>query len=196
MLSSQEDWAIPLALVGLWLAVTSFFDVKAGPEGSSAVPGGSLPNSRRQLLWGAGLFLFGVVYLWFALNVAIPWFRGGATVHTASYFSKFGNSPREIVVTMLTRPTLLLSTVLSPAAVIYALRLLAPIGFLPLLSPGRLLVAAPLFLLICMNDLAMSFPSPVHHFHAPLIPILFWAAAAGLGTRTNADAAGAGEKGG
>ena len=54
------------------------------------------------------------------------------------------------------------------------------LAFLPLLSPGRLLVAAPLFLLLLMNDLAMQVPAPVHHFHASLIPLLFWAAAAGL----------------
>jgi uncharacterized membrane protein len=166
-LSAQEDWAIPLALVGLWL-------VLHGPLREVDA------DRRREIVYGASLFVFGVVYLWFALNVAIPWFRGGATVHTASYFSKFGNSPTEIIFNMLTRPSLLWSVVVTSAAAVYALRLLLPIGFLPLRSPSRLAVAAPLFLLLLMNDLAMQVPAPVHHFHAPLIPILFWAAAAGL----------------
>lgn len=172
-LSAQEDWAIPIALVGLWL-------VFAGRSVCATDA-----DRRRQVCWGIGLFIFSVIYLWFALNVAIPWFRSGATVHTASYFSKFGISPREIVVTLLTNPTLLYSTIATPAALVYALRLLMPIGFLPLWSAGRLLVAAPLFLLLLMNDLAMQVPAPVHHFHALLIPILFWAAAAGLGSAGN-----------
>jgi uncharacterized membrane protein len=170
-LSAQEDWAIPIALIGAWLALAPrpFWPKEAG--------------RRVQIAWGLGLFLFGVVYLWLALNVVIPWFRGGATVHTASYFSKFGATPREIIVTLLSKPTLVISTLVTPAAVVYALRLLVPIAFLPLRSPSRALVAAPLFLLICMNDLAMQWPAPVHHFHASLVPVLFWAAAAGLGEK-------------
>ena len=60
---------------------------------------------------------------------------------------------------------------------------MVPLALLPLLSPSRLLVGMPLIVLLCLNEIAQSFPAPVHHFHAPLVPILFWAAAAGLGRR-------------
>ena len=60
----------------------------------------------------------------------------------------------------------------------YALLLLAPLGFLPLLSPGRLAVALPLFLTLCLNEVI---DSPFHHVHAAALPILLWSAAAGLG---------------
>ncbi len=187
-LSAQEDWAIPIALLGAYFAAHAFLNRTPHFAGSSREPSANAELSkverRHELFWGIGLFAFGIAYLWFALNVVIPWFRSGATVHTASYFSKFGNSPREIIVTLLTDWPLVFSTIVTPAALAYALRLLLPIGFLPLLSPGRLLVAAPLFLLLLMNDLAMQVPAPVHHFHAPLIPLLFWAAAAGLGPST------------
>jgi uncharacterized membrane protein len=178
-LSAQEDWAIPITLLGAYFTAHA---ILTRPSESLAITGTSKVERGRELIWGIGLFVFGVSYLWFALNVAIPWFRGGATVHTASYFSKFGNSPGEIVKNMLTNPGLLFSTIATPAALVYALRLLLPVGFLPLFSPGRLVVAAPLFLLLLMNDLAMQVPAPVHHFHAPIIPLLFWAAAAGLGS--------------
>jgi uncharacterized membrane protein len=170
-LSAQEDYAIPIALIGLWLVLTNR---PLRPSDSAG---------RRQLIWGVSLFVFGVVYLWMALNVVIPWFRGGATVHTASYFSKFGKTPGEIVSTLFTNPALVFLTIVNIKSTLFALRLLVPIAFLPLRSPSRLLVAAPLFLLLCMNDLAMETPAPVHHFHASIIPILFWAAAAGLGDR-------------
>ncbi|HVJ86456.1 MAG TPA: DUF2079 domain-containing protein [Caulifigura sp.] len=192
-LSSQEDWAIPIALVGAYFAVNSFVtaapldpsprtqpDRSPSSTGEKVAEGRMRGENRRELLLGAALFLFSIIYLWFALNIAIPWFRSGAVVHTASYFSKFGNSPREIITTLVTRPFFVVSTIATVSGLVYALKLLLPIGFLPLRSPARLLVAAPLFLLILMNDLAMSYPAPVHHFHATLIPILFWAAAAGL----------------
>ncbi|MBX3441790.1 MAG: DUF2079 domain-containing protein [Planctomyces sp.] len=168
-LSAQEDFAIPIALVGAWLALSQR---PLWPRDRDA---------RSQTAWGIALFVFGVAYLWLAVNVFIPWFRDGATVHFASYFSRFGSTPREIAVTLLTRPGLVLATLITPGSIAYACRLLLPVGFLPVRSPGRLLVALPLFLLLCMNDLAMETPAPVHHFHAYLVPILFWAAAAGLG---------------
>src|SRR6185436_5072552 len=38
--------------------------------------------------------------------------------------------------------------------------------------------AAPLFGVLCLSEITNS---PLHHFHAPLVPVLMWAAAAGLG---------------
>jgi hypothetical protein len=52
---------------------------------------------------------------------------------------------------------------------------------LPVMSPGRLAVGAPLFLLLCLNEVGQDPPGPFHHFHAPLVPIVLWAAAAGAG---------------
>src|SRR5262249_17926072 len=66
---------------------------------------------------------------------------------------------------------------LSVESLLFAVQLLAPLGFLPLLSPGRLFVAAPLFGVLCLSAITNS---PFHHFHAPLVPILFLSAAAGL----------------
>jgi uncharacterized membrane protein len=70
----------------------------------------------------------------------------------------------------------------------YALVLAVPLGGLPLLSPSRLLVGVPLFGVLSLMQLSEQTGSaatdmliPGHHFHAPLVPILFWSAAAGLG---------------
>jgi hypothetical protein len=110
----------------------------------------------------------------------LPYSRDGATIHYASYFEKFGRTPGEIVRTMITQPQRVLVEVFTVGGIVYALRLLVPLGGLPLRSPGRLLTAVPLFVLLCLNELAMQVPAPVHHFHAPVVPLLFWAAAAGL----------------
>ncbi|MCA9053591.1 MAG: DUF2079 domain-containing protein, partial [Planctomycetaceae bacterium] len=170
-LSTKEDFAIPITLLGLWLAVTggerSADDAKSG--------------RRRDRVIGVVMCLLTGLYLFLAVKVLIPSFRDGGTVHFARYFAKFGETPSEILKNMLTHPADLFGEVFDPPTFLYAVYLLVPLGFLPLLSPGRLLVGLPLFGLLCLNEIAQDPPGPFHHFHAPLLPILFWAAAAGLG---------------
>ncbi len=181
VLACQEDYAIVIGLLGAWIMLTGASPVSASGPGvidrCRALLG---REHRRRLLLGIGLLFFGVAYLLLTLKVVLPYFRDGATIHYASYFEKFGQTPGEIVITMLTRPHRVLAEVFTIGGLIYALRLLVPLGGLPLRSPGRLLVAVPLFVLLCLNELAMQIPAPVHHFHAPVVPLLFWAAAAGL----------------
>ncbi|MFO1092096.1 MAG: DUF2079 domain-containing protein [Planctomycetaceae bacterium] len=194
MLSAQEDYAIVISLLGAWIALT------AGQQQSQTATASNWslramlqrilsPAARPRLLFGLGLALFGVVYLVFVMKVVFPYFRNGVTIHYASYFSKFGKTPEEIVRTILTRPDLVLAELITVPAILYAVGLLAPLGGLPLRVPARLLVAAPLFALLCLNDLALQPPAPVHHFHAPLVPLLFWAAAAALGPQASTSAA-------
>jgi uncharacterized membrane protein len=197
MLLCQEDAAPILAPLGVWIAIAG-----AGlPEcwltrrwpalGRPALPVSSSPvsamtESNRPVpsagLWrGFGLLLAGgaTLYLVLVLKVILPWFRGGADVHFAQYFSDLGASTGEIVVTVLTQPWRLLAKWMTPDVALFGLLLVVPLGLLPLAAPGRLAVALPLFLILALNQLSRS---PVHHFHAPLVPILIWAAAAGLGT--------------
>jgi len=108
----------------------------------------------------------------------MAYFRHGQEIHYAGYFTRFGKTLPEIAQTMLTRPALLWEAFGNVHSAEYALLLLAPLGFLPLFSPGRLAVALPLFLTFCLNEVI---DSPFHHVHAAAVPILLWSAAAGLG---------------
>lgn len=168
-LSAKEEYAIVIACFGLWIAL-----------------GGKSPSEQltlsaaKQRTFGAVLVGFCIVYLLLAVLVIIPWFRSGAQVHYSRYFPELGSTPGEIVVNAIKRPGLVLSILFSGRSLYYALALLLPLGFLPLRSPGRLAVAAPLFGMLCL----LQFDGPVvplHHFHAPIVPILAWSAAAGLG---------------
>lgn len=171
-LACKEDFAIAIAPIGTWLAVTSFLNRQQ-------------PPNERRIDVIVGLVLAASVTLYLAVTVKfiIPWFRDGATVHYARYFANFGETPTEIVWNMLTRPGLLWSEFVTLGTIAYFLQLVVPLAGLPLWSPARLLTAAPLFLLLCLNELAQQPPGPVHHFHAPIVPILLWAAAASLGRR-------------
>ncbi len=167
-LTVKEDYALVLSPLGLWIAGTAW----KAPESSSASVQG-----RRWLWIGCGLCLFGVFYLWLATRVLMPWFRTGAEIHYASYFTRLGDSPEAIVRTVLTRPGYVVGLLLNLSTLLYALALLVPVGGLACLSPGRLAVGLPLFGILCLNELARD---PRHQFHAPLVAIIFWATAVGL----------------
>ncbi len=174
-LSAKEDYSIIIAPLGVWIALQAYFGKLPASDSSSVAD----PKTRRtQIILGLGLAAFGVVYLVLATRVVIPWFRSGAELHYVKYFSKFGNSMNEVVWNMLTKPRLLFGELATARSLMYALSMLLPVGFIALLSPCRLAVALPLFGILCLNELAQD---PRHHFHAPLVPVVFWATAIGLG---------------
>jgi uncharacterized membrane protein len=180
-LSVEEVFAIPVALVGLWLALSGSGADLRRTLPASAADAGSIGNvGRRNRLIGATICVLAGLYLLVAVKVAIPWFREGATVHYARYFTKFGETPGEILRNMLTQPGLVWGELINTSTCLYAMCLLAPLGFLPVLSPSRLAACLPMFLLLCLNELSRDPPGPFHHFHAPLLPLLLWSAAAGL----------------
>ena len=199
-LSAKEDYAIVICLLGIWLCVSSIVGrwrgrregVKAenreqqGASTDSTVESEPEEAGTRRLstppspVIGAAMALLAGLYLLLAIKFVIPSFRDGETVHYARYFQQFGETPGEILLNML-NPVIVSGALVTVPSTLLVLRLLVPLAFLPLLSPSRFLVAVPLIVLLCLNELARTFPAPVHHFHAPLVPILFWAAAAGLG---------------
>ena len=206
-LTVKEDYAIVFGPLGLWIAGRALSDPPLGSrlffgrhscslpsvgrvrEGGVSVeptlPSSPLPGpphrgaggAKWEIGAGLALSLFSVVYLWLATRVVMPWFRSGAEVHYARYFAKFGETPEQIVRTMVTQPSLLFGELGSTSTLLYALMLLAPLAFLPLFSPSRLAVGLPLFGILCLNELAKD---PRHQFHAPLVAIVFWALAAAL----------------
>jgi len=163
----QEDAAPVIAPLGVWIAFRQ-------AHFSGIVD----RAARRRMFWlGTVLAGFGVLYVAFVVKVALPWFRGGADVHFARYFEEFGGESNTIVSTILNHPGAFLAKLFASPSWVFALGMLVPLGFLPLLSPGRLAVAAPLFGVLCLSSMTNT---PLHHFHAPLVPIVIWAAAAGL----------------
>ena len=165
-LTVKEDYALILGAAGR----VDRNDEPGSPRGHAEAP------ARRWMVFGIVTVIASAAYLYLATRVVIPWFRSGAEVHYASYFSKFGESPEEIVRTMITRPGMLLGEFFRTSTVLYALMMLAPVAFVPVLSPGRLAVGLPLFGILCLNELARD---PRHQFHAPLVAIVFWALAGG-----------------
>lgn len=180
-LSAKEDYALVLGPLGIWFAAQTVLPEKWRAAHSSLLDKRKL-GFRLGLLLGIGLAVFAVGYLLLATRVVIPWFREGGEVHYARYFAKFGGSMGEILKTMLTNPGLLFRELITIPATNFTLGLLVPLGFAALLSPTRFLVGVPILVLLCLNEIIQRDPHPYHHFHGPIIAVLFWSVAAGLQT--------------
>jgi uncharacterized membrane protein len=147
---------------------------------SSSVDEQAVPTKHSRL-FGLALAVIATAYFFLVVTVVLPWFRGGVEIHYVGYLSKYGKTAGEVVKNMLTEPSLWLPDLLNARVALYALFIVAPLGFLPLLSPARAAVGLPLFVLLCLNELTKTDFYPQHHFHAPLVPIVLWAAAGGMG---------------
>lgn len=160
----KEDYALIFGPLGLWCWWHSLRET-------------SVAARRTDRIWGTALMIGSVAYLWWAVKIAIPYFKAGREVHYSQYFPALGNSVDEILWNLLLRPQIWLSELFQAENGIFLLALLLPMGGLALRSPARMIVGAPLFVMLGLNSIARN---PQHHFHAPLVAILFWAAAAGL----------------
>ncbi|MBI1313479.1 DUF2079 domain-containing protein [bacterium] len=183
-LLSKEDYALILGPLGLWLAWDALCRSRRASAANAEASGDTdgRPTSKlHAVLPGLGLAVFAVAWLLLCTRVLIPWFRDGAELHYVRYFSRFGDSPGEIVANMITQPGLLWSALATVGTVRYVLTLLLPLAFVPLFGFSRFLVGVPILGLLCLNEIIQSDPMPWHHFHAPLLPVLYWAAVGGLG---------------
>lgn len=178
-LLAKEDFPLILAPLGCWIAAQPFLTNGGADEGGPLLPE-FMTSQKKALQYGIGLAVASVGYLLLVMRILIPFFREGADPHYARYFGKFGNSMGEIILGMVSQPSLVIEEVVTVSSVSYLLALLLPLAFLPLLSPVRFGVVVPILGLLCLNEIVKSDPQPHHHFHAPVVPVLFWAAAHSL----------------
>lgn len=182
-LTTQEDFAMVVGSIGAVLFLMA-------RRNSDAVP---TAQTKRFALWSLGLCFFSVAWVLLAVLVLIPAFRGGEAVHYSRYFGDMGNSPGDLFRTVLHAPGKILTQLFSLRTLYYGLVLTVPIGLVSFRRPVYLLAGAATFCMLSLIQLGNSSemtdagglselpPIPFHHFHAPLLPVLFWAAAVGLG---------------
>lgn len=191
-LTTQEDFALVVGSIGAVLFLT------CRPTDSST----STAADRRFTRWSIGVFLFSVAWVLLAVLVVIPAFRGGEAVHYSRYFGDLGNSPGDLFRTALRSPGKVVAQLFSLRTLYYGLVLTIPIALIPWRRPIYLLAGVATFCMLSLIQLSNSSestgatglselpPIPFHHFHAPLVPVLFWAAAVGLGATNDVRRAG------
>jgi uncharacterized membrane protein len=177
-LLTQEDFALVTGSIGLVLFLQSWLQQPSD-------------TSRAFQRWSLGVFVGSVLWVLLAVLVVIPAFRGGEVVHYSRYFGDLGSSPGELIRTALTAPGRVAAMLFSQRTLLYLLVLTVPLGLLPWRRPLILSAGLVTFIMLSLiqlgNDSPGSAPGgtelppiPYHHFHAPLLPILFWAAIAAL----------------
>jgi len=190
-LSTQEDFSLIVGSIGFVLFLVTWKEPKTAER-------------QRMLVWSASVVMFSLAYLLMAVLVVIPAFRGGEAVHYSRYFGDLGRSPGELIRNAIRNPLPVLAVVGSFRTLLYLLVLSVPAGLLMWRRPVYLLAGVPAFLMLSLIQLGNESgnpaqnsatgtatgteteqasqlpPVPYHHFHAPLLPVIFWAAAAGL----------------
>lgn len=128
-------------------------------------------RDKNTMRFGVGVALASLVWFVLAVFVIIPTFRGGD--HFASErFSEFGESPKEIVFTVLTNPTVVYGMLAQNQIPKYLNELLGPLGFLSILSPLTLLVALPEFAINALSNNG-NMRNIIFHYTAVLQPFIF-----------------------
>jgi uncharacterized membrane protein len=128
-----------------WLALTIALSVRL--DVALAVIGVGLIGLFQRRHWALGLapVVVGLAYWLLGLLVIVPALRQGQGFLFLFYFAWLGETPGEIVRTLLTRPDFVLAGVLTPAKLLYTLHLLWPVAGLALLRPSLLLPALPAY---------------------------------------------------
>lgn len=191
VLSAKEDMALvtfPL------MAVMGFSAWKDSKSAANTFSEEERVSSRKAARWFGLLAAFSAVYVLAVVTVGIPAFRSGESVHYSRYFGDLGSSPGELVQTALTKPFRVTGRMFSVRTLLYGLIFLLPVALFPLRRCLYLAAASVSFTMLSLMELGDSAsdlpPIPYHHFHAPLLPVIFWAAIAGIG-KTTKDRAGA-----
>ena len=134
---------------------------------------------RGERRAGAALSLGALAAFALGMGLIIPAFRGDHGALTMARYAHLGESWLTLLLSPLLRPAAFWGTLLSSTSLLYLIKLLAPLGFLPLLAPRILLIGLPILmqnLLSAHGDMT----STQHHFDGALLPILFWATLEGL----------------
>jgi uncharacterized membrane protein len=175
-LSAKEDMALIAAPLTAVIALIAHWNEE---------------SDRRLRNWSLMAATAAAAWLVAAVLVVIPAFRSGDVVHYSRYFGDLGSSPGELVRTGLTRPELVLAQLFSVRTLMYALVFFGPLAFIVVRRPVHLLAGALTFGMLSLIQLGNGSqegglpPVPYHHFHAPLLPVIFWAAASAIAAFPN-----------
>lgn len=114
-------------------------------------------------------------WIWLVLNVLYP-----ALTHGMPYpfvdrrYAWLSDSPEGALRVLLTQPWIVLPYLLQPPKVLFVVRLLAPLLFLPLLGWPVIALALPILFYLMLSSYEPQW-SVQSYYNPPLLPILFFA---------------------
>ena len=161
--STREDSILAAIFVGLYYLVKKTGD------------GASRWNAARK--FGLAVTLLATLYFLLSIYVFMPYFGGGLL--RLDRYAQFGETPAEIVKTLVINPSLLASTIFTVEKFRYALWLFLPLAFLPFFSGRAVLLLLPGLAENLLTNNASQF-SGFYQYDSVLVPVIFFTVILGL----------------
>jgi uncharacterized membrane protein len=146
---------------------------------------------QRKRWLGLALALFGVLWVVLLLQYVIPFFYAGKAGSAFYYlgggkygggtsrYGYLGSSLAQVLITLVTRPELILEHLSIPAKIEFVVHFFVPLAFLPLFGIEVFALALPAFGYTILSDYAAQF-SIWQAYTPPLFPFAFFAAIVGV----------------
>ncbi|MBX6772019.1 MAG: DUF2079 domain-containing protein [Chloroflexi bacterium] len=148
-----------------------------------AVPLGLyLIAARRRILLGAGLAVGGLAWFAVASYVIVPHFNAEGQAWLWTRYGGMGGSPLGAVRYLLANPRMLVAPVPDDPNWHYLFLLLAPVAWLPLLSPTALFLMLPALAVNVLTTYEPMHLIETYHYSAHLVPYVVLGAVNAIGT--------------
>ncbi len=175
----KEEMALLAALLGLWGAWQAWRQ-----QVDARTQHVELRGTRAFVTWGLGLAVASLAWFGVATFVIVPRYAAALYgVAESGYFARYGalgDSPLDILRSLVTQPRVLWDILTERARLLYLWDLVAAFALLPLLGPELLLLSLP----VLMANVLSAYPAQYYgefHYSAPIMPYVAAAAAFGLG---------------
>jgi uncharacterized membrane protein len=134
---------------------------------------------KRDLKLGLGVLAGSALAFFAIVRLVIPAFGGGGYGYFTARYSQLGDSPQQILLTILTNPRKLAATLFQAQKFKYLLGIFGPVLGLSLLSGFGILLLLPTLATLLLSNYApqAAFTS---HYSAPLIALVLGTAILGL----------------
>jgi uncharacterized membrane protein len=137
------------------------------------------PGRRRLLPWAVPLLFYFFVYVLLIQPRFLP-AEGSYGLHFSNIGGQTARSGRELLLLALAHPLTLLRHLCTAERLLYPVRLLWPVAFLPLLRPGYLIGAVPIVAINLLSDFPRVRTIEAHYTTA-IVPFVIAAAITGAG---------------
>lgn len=114
--------------------------------------GGYIAFRQKKYVFGVSVLALGFAMFYYLYWYAMPAAVISGNHFALGYLSDFGDSQNNIVLGLLEKPWMVLTTLFSSTRLYYYLQLLLPVGFLPLLSPMPLFLAVHTLLINALSS--------------------------------------------
>jgi len=127
--------------------------------------------TRRGAMYVFTLIVFSSLWFYLVMAIFMPHFRNGQSFYIGYYFA-YGGSFKEIIFSLISNPFKVVRGVFSAESLVYYLSTLAPLLFIPLLSPTFFLAAIPEYLLNVLSSNS-HMHSALYQYETVLLPYVF-----------------------